>query len=113
MTKRVVLKYAWPTSPIADRAEFSVPLGAKVIRVAAQRGIPCIWMLCDASEHIRGYERRSFRLYGTGMEFSSPAPIDPADATGPQADLVHVGSFMITDGRFVGHIFEEREVPRG
>lgn len=78
--------------PVGDLAGIAMPRGAKVLYVAAQREIPCLWALVDPSALP---DFRRFRLVGTG---------DPIEEN-PDL-LVYCGSFMMHDGTPVFHLFE-------
>ena len=64
----------------------------QVLYVDVQNGIPCIWALVDDED-----DERAIRIiiHGTGQ--------DASDTYG----LKHIGSFMLLDGAFVGHVFAE------
>ena len=86
MSKLTVWKYNWPS--IQGEAEFDMPSGAEILHVAAQHDTPCIWARVnpDATK-----QKRKFTIVGTGH-------LCP--------DAPHVGSFLMSGGAFVFHIFE-------
>lgn len=78
---------ALPPTP-GGYAEFSMPKGAKVLRVARQpHGIPALWARVDTEATP---ETRKFGISGTGW----PIP----------ADAVYRGTFE--SGPYVWHVFE-------
>lgn len=78
------------TFPVQDELVLSMPAGAEILHVEAQRGdVPCLWARVDSDAEL---EDRHFFLRGTGH------PVE--------ADWRHVGTFMLADGHFVGHLFE-------
>lgn len=81
---------------VDDDVRITMPMGAKILHVEAQREVPCVWALVDPGADKVEYR---FRLAGTGH----PLP----DDVGP-----HVGSFMLHGGRFVFHLFEVRSPTR-
>ena len=74
---------------IGGAARYGVNPG-RVVHVAVQRGVPCMWV-----EHILDVDGSlivDVRI--TGMAF---------EATGAGR---HVGSFLMDDGAFVGHVYQ-------
>lgn len=67
-------------------------IGAQILGVETQFGQPCIWALVDPEA---GYETREFRVVSTG--FGVPDGTDLG---------TFVGTFMLHEGRFVGHLFD-------
>lgn len=65
----------------------------QVLYCAVQGGTPCIWVAVDSEEATRPIR---VVVYGTGHDMSRAGA------------LKHVGSFMLLDGAFVGHVFAER-----
>lgn len=78
---------------IVGYLERDLPTGARIIAVQVQAGQPCFWALVNPD---RKLERRRFYMLGTGHE------IHDDDAS----ELQHLGTFMLNDGAFVGHLFE-------
>lgn len=74
---------------VEDEFVLAMPKGAKPLHVAVQDDKPCLWMLVDPAA---GREDRTFYVHGTGH------PVRP--------ESQHLGSFMLYDGAFVGHLFE-------
>lgn len=48
---------------IADKVTIQMAVGAEILSVQMQDGVPTIWALCDPSAAI---DNREFRVYGTG-----------------------------------------------
>lgn len=53
---------------INDLQNLNLPVGAKILSVQAQRGIPCLWALVDDSE--KEYSDVKVSMYGTGHPIS-------------------------------------------
>ena len=71
-----------------------MPIGAKVLHAADQRGSPCVWALVDPEADT---EIRRFEVFSTGQR------IQDGDS------LLHVGSFLMADELLVWHVFEVLE----
>jgi hypothetical protein len=89
---RQVWKFALPVNELT--ASFSsllrIPVGAKLLHVAAQRNHACMWFEVDTEAEV---EPRRFQLFGTGH--------------GPIRDgLNYVGTCIYADGDLVLHIYE-------
>lgn len=70
-------------------------LSDQVLYCAVQHGVPCLWVAVDTEMPSRPVH---IMVAGTGH------PLD--DMIG----MIHVGSFMLLNERFVGHVFvEEKE----
>ena len=67
-----------------------MPEDAEILDVQVQGGTPCIWAICSPGSPVR---TRKLALYGTG----EPIIGDPGR---------HIGTFQISDGRLVLHVFE-------
>lgn len=80
--------------PIGSDQEVSMPSGAKILHVDVQPIVHpqayCIWVECETT---KGYEKRTFRVVGTGHEISNDI-------------LRYLGTFMLGEGAFVGHVYE-------
>lgn len=83
---RTVYKYPFV---VADEFELLLPQGAEILHVAVQNHKPQLWALVDTD---RPGETRRFAVRGTGH------PVED--------DLRHLGSFLLYDDTFVGHLFE-------
>lgn len=89
---RAVWKFALP---VADESWIEMPVGARILHVGVQDDQPWIWALC-APEAAQGRTgKRLIYVRGTGHELGD-APSE------------HLGTFMLYDGRFVGHVFGKR-----
>jgi len=89
---RQVWKFALPVNELT--ASFTsvlrIPVGARLLHVAAQRNDACMWFEVDTEA---GTEPRSFQIFGTG--------------TGPIRDgLNFIGTCIFADGALVLHIYE-------
>ena len=82
--------------PFGDTADVMMPDGARVLHVGTQGEVVFMWALVDpeAPEVLR-----QFYVRGTGH------PMGAAEG------LEHLGTFMLMDGIFVGHVFGVREQP--
>jgi hypothetical protein len=87
---RAVWKYEL-SSPVLTG--IMMPRGAEVLSVMVQGSTPCIWALVDPEAEA---EQRTFLTVGTGHSHVE-------DKT-----WRHVGSYVLFDGAFVGHVFEVR-----
>lgn len=88
MNKLHLYKFTISESQIADEVWIGMPQFAKVIHVAEQRGMICLWALVNREEPA---EPRKFLIRGTGQEV--------------EADLRYVGTAHVNP--FVWHIFEK------
>ena len=80
---------------VEDEFTVEMPRLAQVIHVAVQDGTPCMWARVNPAAEMT---TRTFHVHGTGHR------VDPT--------MVHLGSFILLGGRFVGHLFESREARR-
>jgi hypothetical protein len=64
----------------------------QVLYCEVQNGTPCLWVLVDDEN-----EARAIRVVVAGTGHGVDSMIE--------GKLVHVGSFMLLDGNFVGHVF--------
>lgn len=79
-------------------AKVSMPTGAKILKVAEQRGTICAWALVDTGDHM--VRTRTFYIVGTGQE------IRQQETFGRDAVLQYMDTFLMLDGDFVWHVFE-------
>lgn len=91
MADYAVWKFELETQDIVD---VQMPAGAKLLHVAVQHGTPCLWALVDTTA---APVLRRLRIIGTGHR---------ADAVA----AVHVGTYMLHGGMFVGHVFDLGEI---
>ena len=75
----------------ADHFELELPIGAQILTVQTQYGVPCIWCLVNPN---LSTEIRRFRMAGTGH------PINE-DFT-----LIYIGTFQMSGGQLIFHLFE-------
>lgn len=89
---RRIFKYQIPL-----KHEFTRELheGASVlcVQVQGENGLPHIWVECDPD---RPTKPRHFRLYGTGHLIHEGV-----------GEIRYIGTFMLDDGHFVGHLYEK------
>ena len=78
--------------PVAEKFEFSMPTGATLLGIHEQGDRACLWALVDPNAPPR---KRHFRVYGTGHDILNVH------------SLVFIGTFLLQEGTFVGHVFEE------
>ena len=76
--------------PVEDYFEVTMPVGAEVLSVQTQGGIPVMWAVVDSEFDV---EVRGFCLRGTGH------PLDGDEGR-------FVGSFQLLGGSLVYHLFE-------
>lgn len=78
---------------LEDSQTVALPLGARVLTVKEQKGVPCIWCMVNPDE-TRILECE-FRIVCTGQEISET-----------ESDrLNYIGTFFLASGSFVGHLF--------
>ena len=76
---------------ITDEQTVLMPIGANILSLQLQNGIPCVWALVD---EISGDEERTFFTYGTGN------PIDPFS----KSERKFLGTYQLNNG-LVFHVF--------
>ena len=76
---------------VGDEIAVSMPIGATILHLDMQLGVPCIWALVDTSVPL---VIRRFRWRGTGHDCEGIAAED------------HVGTIMMHSGRLVFHLFQ-------
>ena len=86
MTKRI-FKYG---IIIRDEFSISMPIGAEILSVKVQHGIPQLWAIVD--DHQADKESRTFKVYGTGH-------VAPESGT-------FIDTFLMCDDDLVWHLFE-------
>ncbi len=69
-----------------------VPKGSDFLTVQVQKGIPCLWVLCNPEETIR--DTLKVFIFGTGHPIFDNASIGS-----------YVATFQLDDGEFMGHVF--------
>jgi hypothetical protein len=75
---------------VIDDQPFEMPIGAKVLCVQVQNGLPCIW--AEVNTEVPK-ENRWFSVYGTGAELAA-------------FDHTYIGTFQLRDGQLVFHVYE-------
>ena len=75
---------------VTDRQIVPMPAGAKLLDVQMQRGVCCIWAMCEPRAPS---EPRHIAIYGTG----EPVPDEPGE---------YVATFQMVDEALVFHVFE-------
>ena len=71
-----------------------IPAGAQILSVGVQSNEAFMWAMVDPSAQM---SRRKINIYGTGHGL----PDDPG---------TFIGTFMIYNGNFVGHVFDAGEI---
>ena len=79
--------------PIADWCEHSVPVGAKVLHIAAQDDVPCVWM--EVEPETPHSETKRFRTYGTGHRMDNVAQ-------------TYLGTYLLVNDAMVFHVYEQK-----
>ena len=74
-----------------DDQNIEMPVGAKILTVQNQYGIPCIWAMVDTNAE---KERVHIKVYGTGHT------IQDSDR------LEYIGTFQMCGGALVFHAFK-------
>jgi hypothetical protein len=82
---------------VNDTFEVEMPDGAEILTVQVQHQQPVIWALVETNNKT---VKRFFRLIGTG----NPIEMDE------QESLNHIGTFQITGGALVFHLFERHQM---
>jgi hypothetical protein len=77
---------------ITDEQEINVPVGAKILCLQMQEGLPCLWV--QVNPQASTYPMRIV-MYGTGHEITDTP------------NLRYLGSFQCYGGTFVSHVFEQ------
>lgn len=88
-----ILKHEIPAA-----SEFTLPLheGSKLLKLSVVNEKAYIWALEDESKPKRGVK---FRMAMTGEELN----LDPF--------MLYIGTFILYNGSFVGHLFMDTSVP--
>lgn len=88
-----ILKHEIPAA-----SEFTLPLheGSKLLKLAVVNEKAYIWALEDESKPQRGVK---FRMVVTGEELN----LEPF--------MLYIGTFILFNGSFVGHLFVDTSVP--
>lgn len=84
--------YKYPIE-LTDEFEIEMPIGAEIISVHTQNGIPYLWAIVDCPNT----ELRKFSLIGTG---------NPLENEFSKEDFI--GTFLVYEDALVFHLFERR-----
>lgn len=76
---------------VVDDQTISIPLGAKLLTVQVQNGIPCLWALVDTEQK---HEDVFIEIVGTGN------PVTGTDSR------EYISTFQLHGGRLVFHVFK-------
>jgi len=79
--------------PMVDEFDMDLPSGAKILKVECQRNEPFMWCLVNPEKRV--FEKRKFRLAGTGHEINQY-----------YNKINHISTFQMADGALIWHIFE-------
>ena len=74
---------------VNDVVELEMPVGAQILSLQVQNGVPCIWAKVETAAKSK---YRRFRVYGTGHPISE--------------DGNFIGTFQMHGGTLVFHMFE-------
>jgi hypothetical protein len=88
-----IYKYQLETT---DTQRLQLPIGAKILSLQVQRGIPCI--LCLVNETNTEMKIRTFEIYGTGDKI-------PSDILN-ETLYKFIGTYQLQNGSLVFHCFE-------
>ena len=78
---------------VTDVQNISIPIGAKILTVQVQNGLPCLWVLVDPKAD---KEMRCFEIFGTGT------PVLSDMGTSRE----YISTFQIRQGNLIFHVFE-------
>ncbi len=73
-----------------DKQTVQMPAGAHVLTAQVQKGILCIWALCDPKAALKD---RVFRVAGTDHSL--------------EGNLAYIDSVQVRGGELIFHVFEE------
>jgi len=86
--KKVIWKFELETT---DKQRIKIPLGAEILTIQTQDGVPCIWALVNPDNT---NEDIFIEIFGTGHEINY----------GMGADRKYLGTYQL--GSLVFHVFE-------
>ena len=81
--------------PIEDQFILDLPRDSKILSLQVQYGTPVLWYECDPNSV--EYIARTFRTITTGRDIEDNL----------FNDLNYIGTYIIAEDRFVGHLYEE------
>ena len=79
------------TLAVKDEQIIDLPMGAKILSVQMQAGLPRLWALVNEHETLK--QGRRIAIYGTG----NPMPDSAGD---------YIDTFQMHEGALVSHAFE-------
>lgn len=79
---------------VTDEQLIEMPVTPKLLSVAVQNNVPCLWAVVDPKKFLKKYK---IYIFGTGEPFPDNDP--------GFFNLKFIGTFMLLDGSFVGHVF--------
>lgn len=88
MIEKTIHKYKLK---MKDMQEITMPVNADILCVQTQFEKPCIWALINPK--LKGVEDRCFRIYGTGHTIN-------------YTNLKYIGTFQLSVGNYVFHLYE-------
>jgi hypothetical protein len=91
-----IWKYPIVLEETSPEFTIEMPKSAEFVTLQVQKGVPCIWAAVDLNSAWDKTER-TFRILVTG------GTVDPEEA----AKLEYLGTFLVEDDSFVGHLFEK------
>ena len=89
--------WKFPISIFNQDFHIRMPVGATILSVQVQRGVPCLWALVqnvDTSHYLTN--NRFFIALGTGTSYRH----------NPYGELKFIGTFQLFNGDDVYHLFE-------
>lgn len=75
---------------LTGNAVIQMPVGAELLDVQTQSGMPCLWFKCEPN---LDKESRAFSYYGTGHNL-------------PDNEGEYVGTFQMANGEMIFHLHE-------
>lgn len=89
------MKVIHKTSLTLGLNTFNLPINAEILHVEAQDGIAMMWYMFDPEKCGCLLSERLIHVKMTGVHFND------------EIAHVYLGTFLLRDGKFVGHVFEE------
>jgi DNA-directed RNA polymerase subunit RPC12/RpoP len=88
--RTVIYKYHLP---LLDEIEIQLPMGAQILTVQSQEGLPLIWALIETDAPLT---TRRFCIRGTGHTFKGN-------------EGKYIGTFQLQNGDLIFHLFEGKK----
>ena len=88
--EKTIWKYELETT---DELRIEMPIGAEILTVQNQMGVPCLWALVNPEAKT---EMRLFRIYGTGHIVNKSIIVRKN----------YIGSYQLQGGCLIFHVFE-------